>query len=95
MIGAGSVVTRDVPDHGLVFGNPARLHGFVCACGHRLDLPEESPPLPKGLQPSAERPPNLRTPQTSKHGEEKTVTLICSKCKVTIEVSTVDWERAQ
>jgi carbonic anhydrase/acetyltransferase-like protein (isoleucine patch superfamily) len=33
MIGSGSVVTRDVPNHGLVYGNPARLHGFVCACG--------------------------------------------------------------
>ena len=36
MIGAGSVVVHDVPDHGLVWGNPARLHGFVCACGGRL-----------------------------------------------------------
>lgn len=36
MIGSGSVVSRDVPDYGLVWGNPARLHGFVCPCGERL-----------------------------------------------------------
>ncbi len=36
MIGAGSVVTHDVPDYGLVWGNPARLRGFVCPCGARL-----------------------------------------------------------
>ncbi len=39
MIGAGSVVTHDVPPHGLVFGNPARMHGMVCKCGSRL-VPE-------------------------------------------------------
>ena len=33
---AGSVVTRDVADHALVFGNPARLAGYVCRCGKRL-----------------------------------------------------------
>ena len=37
MIGSGSVVTRDVPAHGLVVGNPARLIGYVCPCGERLD----------------------------------------------------------
>jgi acetyltransferase-like isoleucine patch superfamily enzyme len=36
MLGSGSVVARDVPAHGLVYGNPAALHGFVCACGHLL-----------------------------------------------------------
>lgn len=36
MIGAGSVVCNDIPDYGLAWGNPARLHGFVCSCGSRL-----------------------------------------------------------
>ncbi len=42
MIGSGSVVTKDVPDHGLVYGNPARLHGFVCFCGHKLTIEDET-----------------------------------------------------
>ncbi len=36
MVGAGAVVTHDVPDYGLVYGNPARLHGFVCPCGEKF-----------------------------------------------------------
>ncbi len=36
MVGAGAVVTKDVVAHGLVIGNPARLIGFVCTCGHNL-----------------------------------------------------------
>lgn len=36
LVGGGSVVSKDVPPHGLVVGNPAKLIGFVCACGGRL-----------------------------------------------------------
>lgn len=38
LVGAGSVVTGDVPDHALVYGNPAKQHGWMCACGVKLTL---------------------------------------------------------
>ncbi len=41
MVGAGSVVTKDVPAYGLVVGNPARLKGFVCKCGHKARLKQK------------------------------------------------------
>jgi UDP-2-acetamido-3-amino-2,3-dideoxy-glucuronate N-acetyltransferase len=37
-IGAGTVVTKDVPDYALVYGNPGRQHGWMCACGIKLPL---------------------------------------------------------
>ena len=36
MVAAGAVVTRSVPPHGIVMGNPARLAGWACVCGARL-----------------------------------------------------------
>ncbi|MBT3508709.1 MAG: Gfo/Idh/MocA family oxidoreductase [Nitrospina sp.] len=36
-VGAGAVVTKDIPDYGLAYGNPAKLHGWMCECGNRLD----------------------------------------------------------
>lgn len=36
MVGAGSVITKDVPDYALVYGNPAKIKGYVCECNKDL-----------------------------------------------------------
>ena len=42
LIGAGSVVTKNVPNHGIVIGNPAKLVGYACTCGNKLKFLREN-----------------------------------------------------
>jgi len=41
-IGAGAVVTKDVPDYGLVLGNPGKLTGFMSRHGHKLKFDDSN-----------------------------------------------------
>ena len=78
MVGAGAVVTRDVPAHALVVGNPARRIGWVCACGaapHRLDrdparaadVRRDGAALP-GLRPALRLRPRRRGASSERRG---------------------------
>jgi acetyltransferase-like isoleucine patch superfamily enzyme len=42
MVGAGAVVTKDVGDFELVYGNPAKQSGYVCRCGQKLSILDDA-----------------------------------------------------
>lgn len=48
-VGAGAVVVADVPAYAMVVGNPARIIGWVCECGHRLAFLDNVASCPAGL----------------------------------------------
>ena len=43
-VGAGAVVTKDIPDYALVVGNPSRITGWMCSCGVKLAAGAAPPP---------------------------------------------------
>ncbi len=53
-IAAGSVVTKDVPDHAIMMGVPARQHGWACECGETLDQSLHCPKCDRNYRVGAE-----------------------------------------
>ncbi len=46
LIGAGTVVTKDVPDYALVYGNPGKVKGWVCQCAVQISFQGRESQMP-------------------------------------------------
>jgi UDP-2-acetamido-3-amino-2,3-dideoxy-glucuronate N-acetyltransferase len=46
-VGAGAVVTTDIPDYALVYGNPAKINGWFCECGEKLVFSHDQAMCPR------------------------------------------------
>ena len=54
-VGAGAVVTKDIPDHALVTGVPSKITGWMCRCGEKLSLTKDPESIETGTCPRCKR----------------------------------------